>query len=63
MGDLIADDNSLDIQAWLEAKTFLIGSPIRLKAIAMKRVKGEALSGKEREYLRRWRKKEQASLV
>lgn len=63
LGNLIADDNALDLQAWTEAKTFLLHAPIRLKSIAMKRSMGEALSSKDREYLRWWRSKEQGKLL
>jgi hypothetical protein len=62
IGNLIADDNSLDLEAWLEAKLWLIGSPIRLKAIAMKRIRGEPLSKAEQKYLERQRKREQKNL-
>jgi len=62
LGNLIVDDNALDLEAWTDAKTFLIGAPIRLKAIAMKRSKGEALTGAERKYLTKLRKREQKVL-
>ena len=62
LAELIADDKALDLEAWLDAKTFLIGAPIRLKAIAYKLSKGEALTATERKYLSRLRKKEQMTL-
>lgn len=62
LAELIADDKALDLEEWLDAKTFLIGAPIRLKAIARKRSKGEALTATERKYLERLRKKQQLSL-
>lgn len=62
LGDLIADDNALDLEAWLEAKLWLIGSPIRLKAIAWKRIRGETLTHAERQYLSKLRKREQKIL-
>lgn len=63
LGDLIADDKALDLEAWVDAKTFLIGAPIRLKAIARKRVKGETLNHAELCYLSRLRRKSQKALV
>ena len=63
LADLIADDKALDLPEWVDARTFLIGAPIRLKAIAQKRVKGDKLTKAEQEYLRRVRKKRQMVLV
>ena len=63
LADLIADDKALDLEAWVDARTFLIGAPIRLKAIARKRLKGERLAGAEKVYLAKLRKREQVSLV
>lgn len=63
LGNLIADDNALDLQAWTEAKTWLIGAPIRLKAIAVKRINGEKLSHAECQYLSKLRKREQKNLL
>ena len=63
LAELIADDKALDLPEWTDARTFLIGAPIRLKAIAQKRVNGDKLTGAEQEYLRRLRKKRQMGLV
>ena len=63
LADLIADDRALDLEAWVDARTFLIGAPIRLKAIARKRLKGEALNHAELCYLSRLRGKSQMALV
>ena len=63
LADLIADDKALDLEAWVDARTFLIGSPIRLKQIASKRLKGETLTGSERKYLAKLRKRQQLSLI
>ena len=63
LAELIADDTALDLEAWMDAKTFLIGAPIRLKVIASKRLKGEKLTGAERFYLAKLRKREQLSLA
>jgi hypothetical protein len=63
LGELIADDKALDLEEWLDARTFLIGAPIRLKAIAMKVRKGEKLNQPEHCYLYRLRQKQQIALV
>jgi len=62
LAELIADDKAIDLDEWLDVKTFLIGAPIRLKAIVRKRNKGEVLTGAERKYLAKLRKREQLSL-
>jgi len=62
LGDLIADDAALDLIEWVDARTWLLGAPIRLKEIAIKRTKGEALSVAERKYLAKLRKRHQLSL-
>ena len=61
--DTIADDKAIDLADWLDAKTFLLGCPKRLIVIAHKRVSGIPLADKDRDYLRRFRQKEQKSLV
>jgi len=63
LGELIADDNALDLDAWLDAGTFLTGAPQRLKGIAYKLRDGKALSGAERKYLWKWRQREQKKLL
>ena len=63
LADLIADDRALDLEAWVDARTFLIGAPIRLKAIARKRLKGDRLTGADRQYLSKLRKRQQLSLA
>jgi hypothetical protein len=60
--ELIADDRALDLAEWLDAKTFLIGASIRLKAIARKRSKGDTLTHAERQYLTKLRKRYQLTL-
>ncbi len=62
LGELIADDHAIDLDAWLDAKTFKLGCPKRLIAIAEKLDCGESLDGKDRKYLCKWRKKEQPKL-
>jgi len=64
LAELIADDKALDLEEWLDAKTFLIGVPIRLKQIARKlNDKVEALTVAERKYLCKLRRKTQKPLV
>jgi len=62
LGELIADDKALDLDAWVDASTFLLGFPQRLLAIADKLNNGEALTGYDRLYLCRFRKREQKAL-
>ena len=62
LAELIADDNALDLAEWLDAKTFLIGAPIRLKTVARKRSKGDTLTHAERQYLTKLRKRYQLTL-
>jgi len=61
--ETIADDKAIDLDAWQDARTWLLGCPIRLVAIADKRVHGISLKPKDQEYLRRYRKREQKVLV
>ena len=63
LGELIADDHTIDLDAWLDADTFLSGCPQRLIAIAHKMREGQALSEYERLYLYRFRKREQKRLI
>jgi hypothetical protein len=63
LAELIADDKAIDLAEWLDARTFLIGAPIRLKAIAMKVDRGGNLSQPEHCYLYRLRQKQQIALV
>ena len=58
----IADDKAIDLEAWLDARTWLLGCPKRLVTIAYKSVKGEALNNGERSYLKRFRKNGQSRL-
>ena len=60
--ETIADDRAIDVEAWLDARTFLLGCPHRLVQIANKRVKGMPLEPKDKMYLHRFRQKEQKRL-
>ncbi|MEN8615453.1 hypothetical protein ABFB09_09340 [Dehalogenimonas sp. THU2] len=62
LGDLIADDRALDLEAWVDASTFLLHCPDRLIAIAEKRRDGQPLTQVELNYLCRFRKREQIKL-
>lgn len=63
LGELIADDKALDLDAWLDARTFLLGFPKRLLGIAYKIGNGECLSPIDRAYLCKFRKSEQKKLI
>ena len=63
LGELIADDKAIDLDQWLDSKAFLLGCPQRLIGIAHKRLKDMPLDHKDREYLRRFRQREQKRLV
>jgi hypothetical protein len=61
--ETVADDRAIDLDAWLDARTWLLGFPKRLVVIAGKRLKGITLDNKDKCYLQRFRRKEQKSLV
>ena len=61
--DTVADDKAIDLAAWLDARTFLLGCPRRLIVIAGKKSKGIPLEGKDQDYLNHWRKKSKKRLV
>jgi len=61
--DTVADDKAIDLDAWIDARTWLLGCPRRLVVIACKRLKGLLLEPKDQEYLRRYRLREQKSLL
>jgi hypothetical protein len=61
--ETIADDKAIDLSAWLDAKTWLLGCPIRLVQIATKRANGIALNRKDQKYLERYRRQERQRLL
>jgi hypothetical protein len=61
--ETVADDRAIDLDAWLEARTWLLGCPHRLVQIANKRLKGIPLTNAEMKYLCKWRKREQKQLI
>ncbi len=60
--DTVADDKAIDLDAWLDARTWLLGCPKRLVVVAGKRLKGIPLDAKDKMYLQRFRQREQESL-
>ena len=52
--ETIADDKAIDLSAWLDARTWLLGCPIRLVQIAHKKLAGESLTNKEHQYIWYW---------
>jgi len=63
LGELIADDKALDIDAWIDARTFLLGAPDRLLTIGEKIRDSIALTNAERLYLSKWRRREQKKFL
>ena len=61
--DTVADDKAIDLDAWIDARTWLLGCPKRLVVVAGKRLKGVALNDRDRQYLSRYRRREQRSLL
>ena len=56
--DTIADDNALNLESWVDSRTWLLGCPRRLIEIASKRLNGETLANADRKYLCKLRKRE-----
>jgi hypothetical protein len=61
--DTLADDKALDLSAWIDARTWLLKCSKRLILIASKRLNGAELDNKDRQYLSRFRRKEQKELI
>jgi len=61
--DTLADDSAIDLEAWVDARVWLMGCPKRLVGIAHKRVSGIALDNADKLYLGKWRKKAQKRLL
>ena len=61
--ETVADDRAIDLEAWLDARTWLLGCPRRLIQIASKRLAGKPLTNREHQYLWYWRQREQKSLI
>jgi len=58
--ETLADDKAIDLEAWLDRKTWLLGCRRRLVKIATKKARGKPLTSTERSYLRRYRQKDLA---
>ena len=58
--ETIADDKAIDLEAWLDDKTFLLGCPLRLIELARKRRYGIPLNGRDQRYFTRQRQREWA---
>jgi len=56
----LADDKAINLDDWLDCKTWLKGCPQRLVRIAFKRAYGKPLNHKEQLFLSRYRQKELA---
>ncbi len=56
LGELVADDKAIDLDAWLDSKTFKLGCPQRLIDIALKLDKGQAEPVAEQKPKKRSRK-------
>jgi len=54
----IADDKAMDLEAWIDAKAWLVSCPKRLVSIAYRRAIGKPLNGNEQRYLNRYQQKE-----
>jgi len=62
LADTIADDSAIDLDAWLDAYTWVSGCPVRAVDIAYKIRAGQPLNHADRCYLSQLRKKEQKPL-
>jgi len=63
LGELIADDKALDLDAWVSDKVWELGYPKRQVDIAYKLKAGLPLEPKDKMYLQRFRQKEQKRLI
>ena len=61
LGELIADDKAIDLDAWVSDSTWEIGYPRRLVDIAHKLKAGIPLDKKDQKYLERYRRKAQTN--
>jgi len=61
--ETVADDRAIDLDAWLDARTWLLGCPMRLVQIAHKRLGGQPLTNREHQYLWYYRQREQGKLI
>ena len=62
LGETIVNDQAIDLDAWVDARTFLLSFPKRLIQIANKIRNGETLTPYDRLYIHRFRKRQQKTL-
>jgi len=62
LGELIADDRAIDLDAWVSNTTWEIGYPKRLVEIVYKLHRGDKLDWRDYKYLERYRQAEQKML-
>ena len=60
--DTLADDRAIDLDAWVDARVWLLGCPKRLVGIVYKRASGIPLDNADKLYLGKWREKAQKRL-
>jgi len=63
LAELIADDKAIDLDQWIDDKTWLAGCPQRLIDIAQKIQDGIPLTNADKLYLGKWRKRQQKRLI
>jgi hypothetical protein len=63
LGELIADDKAIDLEAWLNEATWRLGYPQRLVEVVRKIAYGIPLNDKDRQYFSRYRRQEQKKLL
>ena len=56
--DTLADDKAIDLEAWLNEATWLLGYPKRLVEVAGKRLNGISLNHKEKTYFYHYQARE-----
>ncbi len=61
--DTLADDKAIDLEAWLDRSTWELGFPKRLAEIVRKIANGDKLTATDSQYLWRFRRREQKSLL
>lgn len=61
--DTLTDDDAIDLDGWVDARRWVLGCPKRLLVIAYKRANGIPLNDTDRQYLSRYYRKAQKSLV
>ncbi|GAI24115.1 unnamed protein product, partial [marine sediment metagenome] len=61
--DTLADDKAIDLDQWLDDKTFLYSFPVKLIRLAWKKANGYRLTDSERVYFYRHSKKAQTQLL